>query len=73
VLHDRLAPQKAQLYPANGHAGVSAADLHVVLGDPTVPATVSWVDGTGVHRADIVVRPGHHTVELRPDGTAVLR
>jgi hypothetical protein len=70
---DRVARQKAQLYPANGHAGVSTADLHVVLGDPTVPATVRWVDGTGAHRADIVIRPGHHTVELRPDGTAVLR
>ncbi len=72
-LADRLAPQKAQLYPANGHAGVSAADLHVVLADPAVPATVSWVDGRGAHRADIEVRPGRHTVELRPDGTAVLR
>jgi enediyne biosynthesis protein E4 len=72
-LADRLAPQKAQLYPANGHAGVSAADLHLVLADPQVSATVSWVDGAGAHRAAVQVTPGHHTVELRPDGTAVLR
>jgi hypothetical protein len=72
-LHDRVAPQKAQLYPANGHAGVSAADVHLALGEAAVPATVSWVDEAGAHRTDIRVQPGHHTVELSPDGTAVLR
>jgi hypothetical protein len=72
-LHDPVAAQKAQLYPANGHAGVSAADVHLVLGGAAVPATVSWVDVTGAHRADIAVQPGHHTVELNADGTAVVR
>src|SRR5262249_26291447 len=43
-LHDPVAPQKAQLYPANGHAGVSAAEVHLVLGGAAVLATVSWVD-----------------------------
>jgi len=72
-LRDRVAPQKAQLYPANGHAGVSAADAHLVLGDAAVAATVSWVDQAGAHRTDLQAQPGHHTVELSPDGTAVLR
>ena len=72
-LRDPRTPQKTQLYPANGHAGVSAADVHLVLGDAAVPATVSWLDERGAHRADVVVTPGHHTVELRGDGTAVLR
>jgi hypothetical protein len=72
-LHDPVIAQKAQLYPANGHAGVSAADVHVVLGGATVPATVSWVDEAGAHRAEIEVQPGHHTVVLDAEGTAVVR
>jgi hypothetical protein len=72
-LRDRRTPQKAQLYPANGHAGVSAADIHLVLGDAAVSATVRWVDEAGPHRADILVRAGHHTVTLGADGTAVPR
>jgi hypothetical protein len=72
-LHDPVTPQKAQLYPANGHAGVSSADLHLALGAAAVPATVTWLDAAGLHHAEITVRPGRHAVELRPDGTAVPR
>lgn len=72
-LHDPVRPQKTQLYPANGHAGVSAADVHLALGAGAVPATVSWVDERGPHRAELTVRPGRSTVELRSDGTVVTR
>ncbi|MEY8042890.1 CRTAC1 family protein [Saccharopolyspora cebuensis] len=67
-------PQKAQLYPANGHAGVSASEVHVALpqGGPA-PVTISWRDGRAVHTATVDVEPGHHTILLRPDGTAVPR
>lgn len=72
-LHDPVRQQKTQLYPANGHAGVSSADVHLALGAAAVPATVSWVDERGAHRAELTVRPGRSTVELRPDGTVVTR
>lgn len=66
--------QKYQLYPANGHAGVSAPDVHLALaGTEPVTATVSWRDAAGTHRAQVAVRPGHHTVLLTADGWAVVR
>ncbi|MFE2756022.1 FG-GAP repeat domain-containing protein [Actinosynnema sp. NPDC059335] len=73
-LHHPDRPQKAQLYPANGHTGVSAAQVHLALpGGDATRATVTWRDATGLHRAEILVTPGHHTVELGHDGTAVVR
>lgn len=68
------APQKAQVYPANGHTGVSAPEVHLALpGGGAVPATVTWLDSGGLHRADVTVPPGHRTLLLRPDGTVVTR
>ncbi|MGW4393728.1 FG-GAP repeat domain-containing protein [Amycolatopsis nivea] len=64
-------PQKTQLYPANGHAGVSGSLVHLALPDRApANATVTWRSGTTVHSAEITVAPGHRTVLLRPDGTA---
>ncbi|HET6501518.1 MAG TPA: VCBS repeat-containing protein [Amycolatopsis sp.] len=73
VVHGRY-PQKTQLFPANGHAGVSASLVHLALPDgaPTT-ATLTWRDGTSLHSTDIGLVPGHHTVELHSDGTAVTR
>lgn len=66
--------QRAQLYPANGHAGVSDSILHFGLpSDRPVPAEITWRDGAGVHTARVDVAPGRHTVLLNPDGTAVVR
>ncbi|MFC3448592.1 CRTAC1 family protein [Amycolatopsis speibonae] len=66
--------EKAQLYPANGHAGVSASEVHLALpGDGSAVATITWHDGAGTHHAEVRPRPGHQTVELREDGTAVVR
>jgi hypothetical protein len=73
-LHHPDHPQKSQLYPANGHTGVSAAEIHFALpGGGSTPATVTWRDATGAHSADITVAPGHSTVYLGIDGTAVVR
>jgi enediyne biosynthesis protein E4 len=73
-LHHPDRPQRAQLFPANGHAGVSAAAVHLALpGGATTRATVTWRDSSGLHRADIDIRPGHQTVALGENGTAVVR
>jgi hypothetical protein len=67
-------PQKTQLYPANGHAGVSASTVHLGLTDGTPrPVTITWRDGTRVLHAQTQLTPGHHTVTLGPDGTVVTR
>lgn len=67
--------QKAQLYPANGHAGVSAATLQLAAapGGAGLPVTITWRDANGVHRADLSLLPGHQAVLLNPDGTVVPR
>ena len=73
-LHHPDRPQRAQLYPANGHTGVSAPELNFALpGGGTVPATVTWRDAAGSHEARIEVRPGRSTILLNTDGTAVVR
>lgn len=68
------ATKRTQLYPANGHAGVSGPEVQLALpdGEPT-EATITWRDSNGTHHSTVDVRPGHHTVELGSDGTAVLR
>jgi hypothetical protein len=70
-LHDRQRPQRAQLYPANGHTGVSAPELHFALpSGGSVPATVTWRDEAGSHEARVEVRPGRWTILLGADGRA---
>jgi len=63
--------RRAQLYPANGHTGVSAADLHVGLGPVgshgPLAVEVTWRDGAGQHRQHLRLRPGHHEVVLAAD------
>lgn len=74
VLRHPDQPQRRQLYPANGHAGVTASEMQFALpgGEPT-PAVVSWRDEAGAHSAPIVLRPGHRTVTVDDSGTAVVR
>ncbi|MEU4442461.1 VCBS repeat-containing protein [Actinosynnema sp. NPDC050801] len=73
-LHHPDRTQRAQLYPANGHAGVSAAEVPLFLpdGEPA-RATVRWRDASGTHEARVEVAPGRWTVVLNGDGTAVVR
>lgn len=70
-----VAAQKAQLYPANGHAGVSAATLQLAAPSrgAALPVTVTWRDAGGIHQADLDLLPGHRAVLLDQNGTAVLR
>ena len=66
---DALPTQKYQLYHANGHAGVSAAEIHLAL--PTsgaLPVQIFWRDQAGVHRAETTITRGHQTLVLRDDG-----
>jgi enediyne biosynthesis protein E4 len=61
-----------QLYPANGHAGVSADEVHLPLPQSgTAQATITWRTGTEIHSASVEVRPGHHAILLTSDGTAI--
>jgi enediyne biosynthesis protein E4 len=73
-VNDAEHPYKAQLYPANGHAGVSASELHMPLpsGAPA-QATVTWRDSDEIHRASVEIQPGHHTILLTSDGRAITR
>ncbi|MBA0125307.1 VCBS repeat-containing protein [Haloechinothrix sp. YIM 98757] len=66
--------QKRQLYPANGHVGVSADRMHLAApGSGPLPVTITWRAGGRTHEAEVEVPPGSATVELHDDGTAVLR
>ncbi|TCO59659.1 FG-GAP repeat domain-containing protein [Actinocrispum wychmicini] len=61
--------QKYQLYPANGHAGVSGAELHLALPrDGSATGTVTWRDAAGPHSAPLTLAPGHRRIVLLPDG-----
>ncbi|MCE6996135.1 CRTAC1 family protein [Saccharothrix sp. S26] len=63
----------AQLYPANGHNGVNAADLHFGLGasrTTAVPVELTWRDGCGRrHTGSVSLAPGWHVLRLEPDGS----
>ncbi|WP_346622470.1 VCBS repeat-containing protein [Blastococcus montanus] len=62
---------KAQLYPANGHSGVSASDVHLALPPgPPVAARVSWRDATGLHSREVMLEPGRHQLVLDEDQSA---
>ncbi|WP_034272432.1 FG-GAP repeat domain-containing protein [Haloechinothrix halophila] len=66
--------KRAQLYPSNGHAGASGPEVQLALPDgESTEATITWRDSNSTHRSTVEVQPGHHTVELGTDGTAVLR
>jgi hypothetical protein len=67
-----LPEQTSQLYYANGHAGVSAPDIHLAVGrGETTAIHLAWRDETGVRAADVEVGPGHRTLELRNDQVIV--
>ncbi|WP_283134070.1 FG-GAP repeat domain-containing protein [Rhizohabitans arisaemae] len=69
------APQVRQLYPANGHGGVSAPDLLFGLSGQTtanpVRVDLSWRDACGrIHKTTETFAPGWHQVLLTSDGRA---
>jgi len=68
-----LPAQKSQLYYANGHAGVSAAEVHLALpATGTMHALIAWRGPGGVHTSGIDLTGGHHTVVLHDDGKVTL-
>ncbi|TXK40174.1 CRTAC1 family protein [Nonomuraea sp. C10] len=59
-----------QVYPANGHAGVAAAELMFALraGTTSVPVEVTWRDTCGRARtAAVDLAPGWHRLRLGDD------
>jgi enediyne biosynthesis protein E4 len=74
TVHTDGRVQSQQLYPANGHGGVSAPELLFGLGNrasASLPVDLSWRDGCGQqHTATISLAPGWHDVVLSPDATA---
>ncbi|MGW3773310.1 FG-GAP repeat domain-containing protein [Actinomadura verrucosospora] len=61
-----------QVYPANGHAGVSSPELLFALEGAAapVPVTVTWRDSCGGrHTGKVQATPGWHTMLLGPDGS----
>ena len=63
---------RAQLYPSNGHAGVSSAELFLAL-DAATPLTVSWRTPGGIRTAEVTVEPGRHEIVLHDDGRVTTR
>lgn len=62
-----------QVYPTNGHAGVSAPESLFGLGDSSAPVTaqIRWRDTTGaLHTVTQTLGPGWHGLLLSSDGTA---
>ncbi|MFD9963669.1 CRTAC1 family protein [Amycolatopsis sp. NPDC058986] len=62
-----------EVYPANGHNGVNAPDLHFGLGSQpsaSVPVRLAWRDGCGRHHTGSTsLPPGWHQLRLGSDGT----
>lgn len=75
TVRDGAAPaQTRQLFPANGHVGVSADVVHLAAPrSGPLPVTVEWRSANGTHAANLELVPGANTVELNNDGTAVQR
>jgi hypothetical protein len=72
-IRDPGGTRRSQLYPANGHAGASAPELHLAHPGGAVPVVITWRTGAGVQRAELTLPAGRHTIQLNSDGTAVRR
>ncbi|MDH2429180.1 VCBS repeat-containing protein [Sphaerisporangium sp. TRM90804] len=60
-----------QVYPANGHGGVSSPELLFGLsGTGAAAVTLTWRDACGArHSADTTLTPGWHSLALGADGS----
>lgn len=66
--------QHRQLFPANGHAGVSWSGIHFGLAEPSdteVIAEVSWTDSAGFHKSTVNVQTGLTTLVLTSSGAVI--
>lgn len=60
---------RSQVYPSNGHAGVSSPELFFGTGaSGATTFTVAWRDGEQTRSARIALAPGRHTLVVHPDG-----
>ncbi|MGR6913123.1 FG-GAP repeat domain-containing protein [[Actinomadura] parvosata] len=72
ILSGARGIRAAQVYPANGHGGVSAPELLFALADPhdAVVAKLSWRDPCGAaHTTNVSLTPGWHTLALLANGS----
>lgn len=63
--------QHRQLFPANGHAGVSWSGIHFGLGELSaseMTAEVSWTDTAGLHKSTVNIHSGSTTLVLTTTG-----
>lgn len=59
----------SQLYPANGHSGVSGSLIHFGLGTSRaegLTARVQWTDAAGRHSTTVPVHTGYQEVKVTP-------
>lgn len=63
--------QYRQLFPANGHAGVSSAEINIGLAGATqTTLSIEWRDPSGhLHTATVTVPQGHYQLLLTNEGT----
>ncbi|SDJ46100.1 ASPIC and UnbV [Lentzea albidocapillata subsp. violacea] len=66
---DNRPAQRAQLYPANGHTGVSSTELFFATGsNEHAEYTIRWRTPSGPRTERIVLPPGSHSLLLGDDG-----
>lgn len=59
--------RKAELYPANGHSGVSSNEVHFALPRKVIDrgtATVQWTDGGKRHSQTFSLKPGRQELQV---------
>jgi len=72
ILSGARGTRSGQVYPANGHGGVSAPELLFALQNPqnAVTAELTWRDSCGArHAANVSLTPGWHTLALHANGS----
>lgn len=76
VLREASRRQFRQVYPANGHAGVSTADVHFGLGSSVCPCrvAVTWRTSSGqVRNVAVSISPGRTNLILADDGRVIVK
>lgn len=61
--------RRGQIFPANGHSGVSGDHLHFALSKEQInqaTATVEWTDADGTHKQRFDLDPGRQELKVQP-------
>lgn len=59
--------RRSQVFPANGHSGVSGSEVHFALPDAAADgatATVEWSDKKGTHSEEFAIEPGNQQLKV---------